>query len=148
MSERSLSQWGWVFILVSSWILGLAGSSFYAPSMPAVLKSFPGSEVYIKLSISFFLLGKGLSMLFYSPFIERFRRKMFLQLGIVIFVCGSFLAVISLNITMLLMARLIEGIGVSLCILMGRALVNDHFQALRDMERRSRSRVDRSRPAI
>lgn len=116
-------------LLTSAWVLGLGGISFYTPAMTSVQKSFHISEVSIKLSISYFILGKAIGMLFAIPFADRFPRKILLLLGIGLFTIGSLVCLISMKIDLFLFGRLLEGLGVSLCILMGRAYINDQYTA-------------------
>ena len=122
------TPWRWIILFVSVWVLGLAGVNFYTPVMPSMVHALHTTPTAVKLTISLFLLGKGISMLCYSPIIELLRRKHFLLLGIGLFAVGSLLAFCAPSIDYVLWGRLIQGIGVSLCILMGRAVVNDLFK--------------------
>jgi len=116
-----------ILLLISSWVLGLGGISFYTPAMSQVGESLNVSETYVKLTISYFILGKAISMLVMLPFADRFQRKSVLIIGLIAFTLGSIICLISSNIYLFFWGRLLEGIGVSLCILMGRSYINDQF---------------------
>ncbi|MBS0351202.1 MAG: MFS transporter [Proteobacteria bacterium] len=115
-------------LLTGAWLLGLAGESIYAPAMPAIAKQLSVSETFVKLTISYFILGKTLSMFLCSPIAEAFGRRQYILFGLGLFVIGGLFCGLTSNIHFLLAGRLIQGLGCSIIILMGRAIVNDFFQ--------------------
>lgn len=114
-------------LLVSAWVLGLGGISFYTPAMLNIQQDFGTTSTLVKLTISFFIFGKAISMILIAPFADCFSRKKLFLFGLSLFTLGSIVCLVSPNITLLLIGRFIEGLGVSICILMGRALVNDQY---------------------
>lgn len=114
-------------LLVSAWVLGLGGISFYTPAMTTIQQAFGVSVSLVKLSISAFILGKAISMLLIAPVADRFSRKKTFLFGLALFTLGSIVCLLSPTIDILLTGRFIEGLGVSICILMGRSLVNDEY---------------------
>ncbi|MCL9781777.1 multidrug effflux MFS transporter [Vibrio sp. S4M6] len=112
---------------MSLWLLGLAGVSFYLPAMPLLGSQLSASASLVKLTITFYIIGKAVSMFIYGPFVEAFGRKLYLVIGISLFTFGSALCAMANNIDWVLIGRLIQGIGCSLCILMGRAVINDQY---------------------
>ncbi len=115
-------------LLIGAWLLGLAGEGIYGPAMPTMADSLHTSAILIKLTISFFILGKTVSMVICSPIAEAFGRRQFILFGLFLFIAGGLICTFSANIQFLLTGRLIQGIGCSIVILMGRAIVNDSFQ--------------------
>ena len=113
-------------LLMSAWVLGLAGVSFYTPAMPALLQSIGHSETLVKYTISFFIFGKASGMLLCGPFADAFKRKQFLLFGLGCFALGSLVCLLSPSINCIIVGRSIQGIGVSIVILMGRAIVNQY----------------------
>ncbi len=115
-------------LLIGAWLLGLAGESIYAPAMPSIAASLGTSDALIKLTVTFFIVGKTISMFICSPIAEVFARRQFLLFGLSMFILGGLICTFSPNINILLTGRLIQGLGVSITILMGRAIVNDQFE--------------------
>lgn len=115
-------------LLISAWLLGLAGESIYAPAMPDIASGLQVSETLVKLTITYFIFGKTVSMFLCSPIAEAFGRRQFILFGLAIFACGGLLCAISSGIHVLLAGRIIQGLGCSIIILMGRAIVNDSFK--------------------
>ncbi len=115
-------------LLVGAWLLGLAGESIYAPAMPAIASGLNVSETFVKLTITWFIFGKTISMFLCSPIAEVFGRRQFILFGLALFIAGGALCAASPNVHFLLAGRLIQGLGCSIIILMGRAIVNDCFE--------------------
>lgn len=115
-------------LLVGAWLLGLAGEAIYAPAMPAIAADLNVSETLVKLTITYFIFGKTISMFICSPIAEAFGRRQFILLGLALFIAGGVLCGMSTHIPILLTGRLIQGLGCSITILMGRAIVNDCFE--------------------
>jgi Bcr/CflA subfamily drug resistance transporter len=115
-------------LLISAWLLGLAGEAIYAPAMPAIAASLAVSETWVKLTISYFIAGKTVSMFLCSPIAEAFGRRQFILFGLAVFIAGGVICAASTEVQTLLIGRLIQGLGCSVTILMGRAIVNDCFE--------------------
>lgn len=118
-----------IALLMSAWVLGLSGIVFYTPVMGDVQTGLGATAAAVKLTIAYFILGKAISMLLFGPFVDAMNSKYNLLLGLLLFTIGSLLAVLTQhNIDLLLIGRLMQGLGVSLCILMGRSIINDVFR--------------------
>ncbi|WP_461239723.1 MFS transporter [Paucilactobacillus sp. N302-9] len=79
-------------------------------ALPAIISDLHGIEL-MGWIISIFLLGTAVSTPLWSKFGEHVGNKMAYQLAAVFFVVGSFLQGIAPNITFLIIARAIAGIG-------------------------------------
>lgn len=118
----------YVLLLVSSWVLGLSGLVFYTPAMTGLESASHATIELIQLTISFFLLGKALSMLSFGPFAEAIPRKQVLLFGLLLFIAGSATCGLANSIYVILLGRVIQGLGTGFCIMMGRAIVNDSYE--------------------
>lgn len=116
-------------LLTGAWLLGLAGESIYAPAMPQMANNFSVSDTFIKLTITSFILGKTISMWLCSPIAEAFGRRQFILFGLLLLALGGLVCTISSDIHILYLGRLLQGLGCSITILMGRAIVNDSFES-------------------
>jgi len=114
-------------LLVSAWVLGLGGISFYTPALINIQHSLLLSSTLAKLTISYFILGKAISMIAVAPVADYFKRRPLFIFGLSLFTLGSVVCLFAPGIRLLLFGRFIQGLGVSISILMGRALVNDQF---------------------
>ena len=95
--------------------------------MPSMAANLATTDTLIKLTITFFIFGKTISMLICSPIAEGFGRRSFILFGLFLFTLGGLICTLSPDVYVLLAGRFIQGIGCSITILMGRAVVNDNF---------------------
>lgn len=114
-------------IAISLTVLTLANLDLYVPSLPAIAHDLSTSGDMAQLTISFYLLGYGISHLLYGVFSDRFGRRRVLLFGLSIGVLGSLLTVIAHTIEWLLFARLVQGLGYSVGAVIARAILRDAF---------------------
>ncbi|KTD64742.1 multidrug effflux MFS transporter [Legionella spiritensis] len=119
-----MNKSAWLMILFT-WFLGNLGIHFMTPALPALATLFHTTPRIAQLTISLFLLGKALSMLFWSGISERRGRKPVFIAGLGLYVVSNFLASWSPSMTVLLICRFLQGLAVGATLLMGRAMIND-----------------------
>ncbi|MGQ3891835.1 MFS transporter [Legionella sp. CNM-4043-24] len=119
MNKRS-----WLLIILT-WFLGNAGIYFISPALPALSAHFHCSPRVAQLTISLFLVGKAFSMLLWGGLADRLGRRRIFIFGIMLFTVSSVIAAVSVNIILLLTARVLQGIAVGATLLTGRVMVND-----------------------
>ncbi|GAB6146798.1 multidrug effflux MFS transporter [Desulfocicer niacini] len=66
-----------------------------------------------QLVISVLILGLGIGQIFFGPLSDSFGRKPMVFIGFMIFILGCFLSTFSRNFNVMLVGRLIQGIGVA-----------------------------------
>ena len=122
MNHKSLR---FELLMISTWFLGVMAVKFTLPLLPTLAEQFHATPTLVKYSISIFLFGKASGMLAFGPLSERYGRRRFMLIGLILFAAGNLLAAVAANIEVLLFARLLQGFGVSATVLMGRAMIND-----------------------
>ena len=75
------------------------------------MTAFSVSVAAAQWTLTFYLLGFGLSQLVYGPLTDCLGRRNVLLISFLIFILGCLLCVVSHNISMLLISRFIAGIG-------------------------------------
>ncbi|MFK4811614.1 multidrug effflux MFS transporter [Devosia sp. ZW T5_3] len=118
----------WLTILLSL-LLGFASIStdLYLPAMPSMGAQLGASQGQLELTVSGYLMGFALGQLFWGPVSDRFGRKVPLMLGIAIFVVGAAGCALSTDATQLIAARIVQALGASAAVVLGRAMVRDLF---------------------
>lgn len=111
--------------MISTWFLGVMAVKFTLPLLPTIAEQFQATPTLVKYTISIFLFGKASGMLAFGPLSEKYGRRRFMLIGLILFAAGNLLAFFALNIEFLLFARLLQGFGVSATVLMGRSMIND-----------------------
>lgn len=120
-------KWTIRFLLIASVAAGTMAADMYVPSLPSIVQSLHTSTQAVKWTITIYLLGFASLQLVYGPLSDRFGRKPVLLLGFVIGISGSFLCSIAGNITLLLLGRLIQGMGVGSYATLIRSIAQDIY---------------------
>jgi len=81
--------------------------------------------------IASFLIGNGVSQLFYGPLADRFGRKPIIIVGLILFVFAGILAMIANSFTALLAARALQGVGAGAPRVMAASLARDCYAGAR-----------------
>jgi Bcr/CflA subfamily drug resistance transporter len=137
--QNLLEQKKWTIrlLLLAAIAAGTMASDMYVPSLPSIADKLHVSAIAVKWTLSIYLLGFASLQLLYGPLSDRFGRKPVFLLGFAIGILGSFLCAIATNITLLLVGRLIQGMGVGAGATLGRSIVQDLYQD--DPERLSKA---------
>lgn len=118
-----------ITLLVFSFvILCQSAIDIYLPSLPWMVKYFESSESIVRLSVPIFLVGCSFSQIFYGPYSDLVGRRPVLFIGLSIFLIGSVVSASSQTTIMLLIGRLIQGIGVGAVSVLSRAVSRDIFE--------------------
>jgi DHA1 family purine ribonucleoside efflux pump-like MFS transporter/DHA1 family bicyclomycin/chloramphenicol resistance-like MFS transporter len=107
--------------------LGPISMAVYTPAMPELVRAFGTTESAIKLSLSMFFAGFALAQLVAGPLSDALGRKTATLIFLAIYLVGSVLAALAPTVEFILFARLIQGIGASVGVVVGRAIVRDLY---------------------
>ena len=115
-----------VFALV---ILSPLAIDVYLPSLPEMARVFSANDSAMQMTISLFMICMGVGQLFGGPLSDRFGRQFSALLGAGLYIAGSVLAIFTETITMLYLARMLQGLGAASGAVTAFAWVRDHFDA-------------------
>ena len=98
------------------------------PALPAIAHSFgmPAGNRQ-QLIVTVYLLGFGLAQIVYGPLSDRFGRKIPLLTGLVIYIVFSLVAAASQSLEVLLVARVLQGIGAAGTRVLAVSIVRDCY---------------------
>jgi DHA1 family bicyclomycin/chloramphenicol resistance-like MFS transporter len=110
-------------------------TSLAALAIDAMLPSLPqiGSDLNVhtvndrQLVVSVLFLGMAVGQLFFGPLSDKTGRKPAIYAGYAIFIAGSLLSAIAVNYSMMLLGRLLQGVGISSPRAVTLALVRDRY---------------------
>ncbi|MDX1901078.1 MAG: multidrug effflux MFS transporter [Gammaproteobacteria bacterium] len=108
-------------------LVGFISMDIYFPSFPAISDAFAITPGTTQLTLTLFLCGFGISQLFYGPLSDYFGRRPVLLIGFCIYLLGSAGLATTHSTQMLLLTRLIQGIGAGAGASLGRVLLRDKF---------------------
>ncbi len=113
-------------IIISSSVSFL-GASLYFPAMPEMALYFNVSDNVIEHTVSTFQIGLVLAAIVYGPISDSYGRRKILLLGYGIFLLGSILLLLPLDIDNFLLMRFIQGCGSGVSLGLSQAIIRDHF---------------------
>ncbi|AIM19874.1 multidrug effflux MFS transporter [Serratia ureilytica] len=102
-------------------------TTVYLPSLPTVMRELAMSRRATELSISIFVIGAALPVLFWGAAADRFGRRVPLTLSLFLFIgCSGLLALCS-NGAQLLTLRALQGVGAGGAAIIARIIVRDNW---------------------
>ena len=116
-----------IFFICIMTTLSQAGLVLYTPAFSTMSNIFHVSATSIKFTLTAYLLGFGLSQLFYGPLSDRYGRRKILLVAMLIFCIGCAWTVFSNHYHGLVTSRVIQGVGAGGCMTLSRAILRDSF---------------------
>lgn len=117
-----------ILILLAQLAFGLLAMTICIPSMQEWGPIFDAGQADVQLTFSGYVLAYGSFQLIYGPLSDRFGRKIVLMFGLTLAGLGSAAAALAPDLTALTGARVLQGAGAAAGMVVGRALVQDHFE--------------------
>lgn len=125
---KSLSLTEFVALIAFLFSLIAIGTDMMLPALGIITVDLKlQTENHAQLIITVFLLGTGLGQLISGPISDTYGRKIVLCTGISLFILASIAAIITSDFLMLLIARFIQGLGISAPRSAGTAMVRDLY---------------------
>jgi len=97
----------------------------YLPALPSITRDLAGDPGSIQLTLTTFFAGITVGQLFYGPLSDRFGRKPLIYCGLGLYVLGSIGCVLATTPGQLVAARLFQGLGGSIGMVIALAVVRD-----------------------
>ncbi|HZN48158.1 MAG TPA: multidrug effflux MFS transporter [Ramlibacter sp.] len=113
--------------LVAQLAFGLLAMTICLPSMQDWPTQYGASQAAVQLTFSGFVAAYGGLQLLWGPWSDRVGRKPLLLLGMALACAGSVLAALAPNLTLLTLARVVQGAGSAAGMVIARAMVQDLF---------------------
>lgn len=85
----------------------------YAPAMVEMMRAFHTDEIHIQWTLSLNFFGFFISSLIFGPLADTFGCRKSILIGSFIFIVGSLLCCLSQSINIMILGRLIQGLGIS-----------------------------------
>lgn len=99
----------------------------YLPALPAIGAGLAAPAESVQLTITVFLAGFSLGMLFYGPISDRYGRRTVMLSGIALFAMASLACVLASNVSQLIAARFLQALGGGAASVLARAVVRDVY---------------------
>jgi DHA1 family bicyclomycin/chloramphenicol resistance-like MFS transporter len=99
----------------------------YLPALPAIAAGLRAPPAAVQSSITVFLAGFAIGMLFYGPVSDRHGRRTVMLTGIALFTLASLACLLATAIGQLIIARFIQALGGGAASVLARAVVRDTY---------------------
>ncbi len=107
--------------------LGPVSSDLYLPSLPVVAADLGTSVAAVQFTISGMLLGAAVGQLLMGPLSDRFGRRRPAMVGIGLHIVASLLCLVAPSIGVLVLLRMVQGIGNSAATVTAMAVIRDRL---------------------
>ena len=111
--KQSLAKYMMLVTIILMDILGGAELDLFIPSFPELRNQFNLTPLWVEAFLSVNFAGYCLSLFFVGSLADRYGRKPIILLGIIIFIVGSIFCIWGGSYNLLLLGRLLQGIGVA-----------------------------------
>ena len=116
---------GLILLLAAFSALGQFANSIYLPSLPAIADDLGAPMAAVQLTLSIFMAGFALSMLFAGPLADRYGRRPILAFGFAAYLLATFGCAFAPDIGTLTAARVLQSVGAGFVSVGGRAVTRD-----------------------
>lgn len=117
-----------VLLLGALVAFGPLSIDLYLPALPAMATGLAAGSGAVQLTITVFLAGFSLGMLFYGPLSDRYGRRKVMLGGIALFVVASLACMLATAIEYLIGARFFQALGGGAASVLARAVVRDVYR--------------------
>jgi DHA1 family bicyclomycin/chloramphenicol resistance-like MFS transporter len=112
------------FVLLS--VLSAMEMDMFLPTLPEIREAFAVNTFALELLLSLNLFAYCVACLFTGYFSDRYGKKISILIGSYIFIFGSFVCVLATDFSILLMGRVLQGIGISSALL-SHVVISDQY---------------------
>ncbi|MBP6683847.1 MAG: multidrug effflux MFS transporter [Leucobacter sp.] len=112
-------------------ILGPAGTDMYLGSLPEMVSELGASTAQGQLTLTVYLLAMGVGQLFFGPIIDSVGRRWPLMIALAAFLLASAWGAVSATITILLVARFLQGLAAAMTLVVAMSMVRDRASGAR-----------------
>ena len=105
--------------------LGPAAIDMYLASMPEMAKDLNTTYAVTQITLTVFLIFMGLGQLVFGPISDAYGRKVPLVAGLITYITASLWAALTQSIESLIFARILQGLGASMAIVIIMSMVRD-----------------------
>jgi DHA1 family bicyclomycin/chloramphenicol resistance-like MFS transporter len=119
--------WGLLLLLMALTAIGPTTLNIIVPAIPELTRRLGSDIATVQFTVSVYLLALAAGQLLMGPLSDRFGRRPVLLAGLALTAAASVVAIALSTVASLIMARILQAIGASAGIVVGRAIIRDLF---------------------
>ncbi|HEV2955591.1 MAG TPA: multidrug effflux MFS transporter [Xanthobacteraceae bacterium] len=116
-----------LILLTAMAAIGPMALNILTPAVPGLVVTFGTDPAAVQLTLSLYLLGLAASQLVMGPLSDRFGRRPVVLAGLTLAAVASVAALAARSIEALIVARIVQAIGASTGVVVGRAIIRDIY---------------------
>ena len=125
---RKLSRTEFIALIAALMALNALAIDIMLPALPSMGEALGISrENDRQLVLSSYMLGFGISQIFFGPISDRFGRRAPLFIGLVFYIAAAFAAIVAPSFGVLLFMRLVQGLGAAGTRVIAASVVRDCY---------------------
>jgi MFS transporter, DHA1 family, multidrug resistance protein len=117
-----------ILLLIAVSSLNPISVNIIVPSLTAIAQGLHTDFATAQLTLSSYLFATAISQLLHGPLSDKFGRRPVLLVGILIYVIASALCLTATSIWIVVVGRILQGVGAAAGFALGRAIVRDLYE--------------------
>ncbi|HEY5216982.1 MAG TPA: multidrug effflux MFS transporter, partial [Pseudolabrys sp.] len=126
--DQQATPWRLLALLMAMTAIGPATLNILVPALPGLITRLNTDTGTVQLTLSLYLLSLAAAQLLLGPLSDRFGRRPVVLAGLALSVLASLAAIAANSIGALIGARVVQAIGASTGIVIGRAIIRDLYE--------------------
>ena len=103
----------------------LLSSDMFVPSLPKISNDLGVTASLARMMIPFFIIALAIVQLFSGPISDKYGRRPVIIVGCIVYLIASVLCLLSTSILLLLIGRILQGIGCGVLVGLSRTIIQD-----------------------
>ncbi|MGA2565751.1 MAG: multidrug effflux MFS transporter [Pseudolabrys sp.] len=126
--SKQATPWRLLALLMAMTAIGPATLNILVPALPGLVTRLASDTGTVQLTLSLYLLSLAAAQLLLGPLSDRFGRRPVVLSGLALSVVASLAAIAAYSIHALIGARVVQAVGASTGIVIGRAIIRDLYE--------------------
>ena len=126
-----------ILIIAIAVAMPVMGMTIISPALSQIKSNLNVSFSDTQLVLSMYFLSLAIGQLISGPLSDRFGRRPIIILGSLIYSIGAFCCLYMSDIRLLVLSRMIQGIGAAACLSVGRTIISDSYERSKAAEKMS-----------
>ena len=117
-----------VGVLIGISALNPLSVNIIVPALTSMAEGLDTDFATVQLTLSSYLFATAIALLVHGPLSDKFGRRPIVLVGVAIYVLASILCVVATSIWIVILGRILQGIGAAAGFALGRAIVRDLYE--------------------